>query len=216
MLGLVIVAVTFAVCLALSIWAREKSRPETSEPPGPPTIEGAIGYPTSVDAVASLAAARKLSKRPLLRGIVFDGVHSDGTIDVGEGPGRVRYAFQSPPGHGAQPPLPPGTLPKRITCGRQNVVLRKEGLVAEPDLADYPCTGMGAEPLPDPQCSARDIWRLAKKRRVPRDRLAHIEYFRSKAGPAWRFEISGTQHSFTVYGDCKRELVGPEAHGTVP
>jgi hypothetical protein len=75
---------------------------------------------------------------------------------------------------------------------------------------------MGAEALPDPQCSAREIWRLAKKRRVPRDRLAHIEYFRSKAGPAWRFEISGTQHSFTVYGDCKRELVGPEAHGTVP
>jgi hypothetical protein len=214
--GLVIVALSFAVCLVLSIWAKEKSRPETSEPPGPPTVEGIIGYPTAVDAVATLKAARKLSKRPLLRGIVFDGVQSDGTIDVGEGPGRVRYAFQSPVGHGAQPHREPGTLPRRLTCGRQNVVLRKEGLVAEPDLADYPCTGLGAEPLPDPQCDAREIWRLAKKRRVPRDRLAHIEYFRSKAGPAWRFEISGTPHSFTVYGDCKRELVGPEAHGTVP
>lgn len=216
MLGLLIVAVAFAICLVLSIWAKEKSRPETSEPPGPPTIDGIVGYPTAVDAVATLKAARKLSKRPLLRGIVFDGVQSDGTIDVGEGPGRARYAFQSPAGHGAQPHREPGTLPRRLTCGRQNVVLRKEGLVAEPDLADYPCTGAGAEPLPEPQCDAREIWRLAKKRRVPRDRLAHIEYFRSKAGPAWRFEISGTPHSFTVYGDCKRELLGPEAQGTVP
>jgi hypothetical protein len=216
LVGLAIVAAAFAVCLALSIWAKERSRPETSEPPGPPTLDGVTGYPANVDAVESLRAARKLSKRPLLRGIVLDGVQSDGTIDVSEGPGRVRYSFQSPPGHGPQPHREPGTLPKRVTCGRQNVVLRKEGLVAEPDLADYPCTALGAEPLPDPQCSAREIWRLAKKRRIPRDRLAHLEYFRSKAGPAWRFEITGTPHSFTVYGDCKRELTGAEAQGTVP
>jgi hypothetical protein len=107
-------------------------------------------------------------------------------------------------------------LPKRITCGRQNVVLRKEGLVAEPDLTDYPCVAAAAEPLPDPQCSTHEIWRMARKRRVPRDRLAHIEYYRSKAGPAWRFEITGTSHAFTLYGDCKRELTGAEASGTVP
>jgi hypothetical protein len=215
-IGLLIVAVSFALCVALSIWAKEKSRPETSEPPGPPTIDGVIGYPTNVDAVDSLPAARRLSKRPLLRGFVLDGVQSDGTINVTEGPGRVRYSFQSPAGHGPQPHREPGTLAKRVTCGRQNVVLRKEGLVAEPDLADYPCTGANAEPLPDPKCSAREIWRLAKKRRVPRDRLAHLEYFRSKAGPAWRFEITGTPHSFTMYGDCKRELTGADALGTVP
>jgi hypothetical protein len=215
-IGLLIVAVSFAICLALSIWAKEKSRPETSEPPGPPTVTGIVGYPAAVEAIESLAAARKLTKRPILRGIVLEAVQSDGLIDVSEGPGRARYTFQSPAGHGAQPPRAPGTLPKRITCGRQNVVLRREGLVAEPDQADYPCPPAGVEPLPDPQCSPRELWRLARKRKVPRDRAAHIEYFRSKAGPAWRFEISGTSHRFTMYGDCKRELTGVEAHGSAP
>lgn len=216
MVGLVIVAVSFAVCLVLSVWAKEKSRPETSEPPGPPTVEGVVGFPSEVDAVATLAAARKLSRRSILRGIVMEGVQSDGTIDVAEGPGSVRYSFQSPAGHGPQPPREPGTLPRRLTCGKQNVLLRKEGLVAEPDLADYPCTGIGLEPLPDPQCGVREIWRLARKRRVPKDRMAHVEYYRSKAGPAWRFEIKGTPHMFAVYGDCKRELTPVEAHGSVP
>ncbi len=215
-IGLLIVAISFAVCLALSIWAKEKSRPETSEPPGPPTVTGIVGYPEAVDAVASLPAARKLSKRPILRGIVLDAVQSDGRIDVSEGPGRVRYVFQSAAGQGAQPPRAPGTLPRRVTCGRQNVVLRKEGLVADPDQADYPCPPPDLEPLPEPQCSPRELWKIARKRRVPRDRAAHIEYFRAKAGPAWRFEISGTAHRFTMYGDCKRELMGIEAHGAIP
>ncbi len=216
-LGLVIVAVAFLLCLALSIWAKEKSRPEISEPPGPPTVEGIVGYPNAVDAVASLTSARKVTRRPTLRGIVLDGVQSDGTIDVNEGASRVRYTFQSSAGQGAQPPRDPGTLPKRITCGKQNVVLTKQGLVAEPDQADYPCPAGGIEPLPDPQCSARELWKLARKRKVPRDRPAHIEYFRAKAGPAWRFEITSMpQHKFTLYGDCKRELTGAEAHGSVP
>jgi len=204
------------LCLALSLWAKEKSRPETSEPPGPPTTQGIAGYPSAVDAVAALSAARKLTKRPVLRGIVFDGVQGDGSIDVSEGPGRVRYTFQSEAGQGAQPAREPGTLPKRITCGKQNVVLRKEGLVAEADQADYPCAAAAIEPLPEPQCTLHEIWKQARKRRVPRDRVAHIEYYRAKVGPAWRFEISGTSHHFTLYGDCKRELTGSETHGTVP
>ena len=204
------------LCLALSLWAKEKSRPETSEPPGPPTTQGIAGYPSAVDAVAALGAARKLTKRPALRGIVFDGVQGDGSIDVSEGPGRVRYAFQSEAGQGAQPAREPGTLPRRITCGKQNVVLRKEGLVAEADQADYPCAAAAIEPLPEPQCTLHEIWKQARKRRVPRDRVAHVEYYRAKVGPAWRFEISGTSHHFTLYGDCKRELTGSEAHGSVP
>jgi hypothetical protein len=203
------------LCLAVSLWAKEKSRPETSEPPGPPTTKGITGYPNSVDALATLDAARKLTKRPILRGMVLEGVRSDGTIDVSEGPGRVRYTFQSEAGQGAQPPREPGTLPKRITCGKQNVVLRKEGLVAELDQADYPCSG-AVDPLPEPQCGPREIWKLARRRRAPADRVAHIEYFRAKAGPAWRFEIAATPHHFVVYGDCKRELTGSDAHGNVP
>ena len=216
LLGLVIVAAAFMVCLALSLWAKEKSRPEASEPPGPPTVQGIVGYPSEVDAVATLSAARKLTRRPALRGIVLDGVLPDGGMDVNEGATRARYTFQSSAGQGAQPPREPGTLPKRITCGKQNVVLTKQGLVAEPDQADYPCPPAGIEPLPEPQCSAKELWKVARRRKVPRDRPAHIEYFRAKAGPAWRFEIAGTQHRFTLYGDCKRELTGAEAHGTVP
>ncbi len=216
-MGLVVVATSFMVCLALSLWAKERSRPETSEPPGPPTVVGILGYPNAVDAVNSYAAVRKLTKRTALRGIVFDSVQSNGLIDVSEGPGRVRYTFQSAAGQGAQPPREPGTLPKRITCGKQDVVLRKEGLVAEPDQADYPCPPGGVEPLPDPICSLRAIWKMARQRNVPKDRAAHIEYYRAKAGPAWRFEISGApQHRFSVYGDCQRELVGLDAHGSVP
>jgi hypothetical protein len=216
LIGLIIVAASFAVCLALSIWAKEKSRPELSEPPGPPTVEGIVGFPSKVDAVATLPGARKLTKRAMLRGIVLDGVKVDGTLDLSDERNRARYTFQSPAGQGAQPHREPGTLPKRLTCGKQNVVLRKSGLVAEPDASDYPCPPGGVEPLPEPQCTVREIWKLARKRKAPKDRLAHIEYFRAKAGPAWRFEISSTPYRFTVYGDCKRELSGVEAHGSVP
>lgn len=205
------------LCLALSIWAKEKSRPELSEPPGPPTLEGIVGFPTEVEAIATLSAARKLTKRPALRGIELEGVAADGGINFDEVGARVRYTFQSPAGHGAQPHREPGTLPKRVTCGKQNVLLTKQGLVAEHDQADYPCPAGGVEALPEPQCTPRDLWKAARKRKVPRDRLAHIEYFRSKAGPAWRFEITGApQHKFTLYGDCKRELTGVEAYGSVP
>jgi hypothetical protein len=207
----VIVAASFAACLALSIWAKEKSRPETSEPPGPPTIDGIAGYPNAIDPVDTLTAARKLTRRPILRGITIDGLQSEGVVDVSEGPGRARYTFQSEAGQGAQPEREPGTLPRRITCGRQEVVLRKEGLVADPDQADYPCPPGGVEALPEPVCSSRTLWKLARRRKIPNDSRAHIEYFRSKAGPAWRFEVLGTALRFTIYGDCKRELSGAEA-----
>jgi hypothetical protein len=211
------VAVAFMVCLAVSIWAKEKSRPEISEPPGPPTLDGVVGFPSGVEAVATLSAARKLTRRPALRGIVFENVATDGGINFNEEGARVRYTFQSSAGQGAQPAREPGTLPKRVTCGKQNVVLTKQGLVAEPDQADFPCPPAGVEPLPEPQCTPKDLWKAARKRKVPRERGAHIEYFRAKAGPAWRFEIPGMpQHKFTLYGDCKRELTGAEAHGSVP
>ena len=89
----------FMVCLALSMWAKEKSRPETSEPPGPPTVQGIVGYPKEVDAVANLTAARTLTKRPALRGIVLDSVASDGSLDFTESVTRARYTFQSSAGH---------------------------------------------------------------------------------------------------------------------
>jgi hypothetical protein len=210
------VAVAFALCLALSFWAKEKSEPETSEPPGPPTVQGVVGYPKAVDAIESLKAARAVTRRAALRGIVLDGVNSEGLLDLSEAAARVRYVFQSEPGDGPQPPREPGTLPKRVTCGKQSVIVRSGGMVAEPDQADHPCPPGGVEALPEPQCSPRALWRQARRRQFPNDKPARIEYFRAKAGPAWYFEVPGTKHRFTMYGDCKRELSGPEAQGSVP
>jgi hypothetical protein len=48
------------------------------------------------------------------------------------------------------------------------------------------------------------------------DRLARIEYYRSRSGPAWRFSMPGTKHHFSLYGDCQRLLKGREARGNVP
>jgi hypothetical protein len=215
-IGLLIVAVAFAAALGLSYWAKIASRPETSAPPGPPTTDGVIGYPSAVDPVKTLPLARAATKRVLLRGFVAEGVRSDGTVDLGEGPGRVRYAFQSPQGHGPQPPREPGTLPRRHYCGKQNVHLRREGLVADPDVPEYPCPAPNTDHLPDPRCGLREVWAHALARGAMKDRLARIEYYRSRGGPAWRFELPGTPYRFSLYGDCAQELQASDAYGSVP
>jgi hypothetical protein len=213
--GLTIVGVTFVLSLALSIWAKHASRPETSAPPGPPTTVGVMGYPYRVEVVATLAAARAATKRQLLRGIIADGVRSDGTLDVSEGPGRARYVFQSPPGRGPQPASnTPGI--RGVYCGRQEVHLRNEGLVAVPDQATVPCPPRAIEPLPDPQCSLASIWQHALKKGVAGDRLARIEYFRANGGPAWRFDVRDGGKRFVLYGDCQRELKGSAAQSQTP
>jgi hypothetical protein len=215
-IGLMIVAAAFAIALGVSYWAKIASRPEVSQPPGPPTTEGIAGYPEATDPVKTLAAARRLTKRRLLRGFDAEGGRSDGTVELSDGPGRARNSCQSDPGDGPQPPREPGTLPRRPYCGRQNVHLRREGLVADPDLAGYPCPPQHTDALPEPRCTARDVWRHALHDGAPRDRLARIEYYRARSGPAWRFEIPGTPHHFNLYGDCGRLLEGSEAVGSVP
>lgn len=210
-LGLVIVAVAFGIALGISWWAKIESRPEVAQPPGPPTTEGVVGYPAAVDPIQTLPAARQLTQRTLLRGIWAEGVRGDGTIDLSEGPGRARYMFQSPPGQGPQPAREPGTLPRRHHCGKQTIHLRREGLVADPDISDFPCPTAATEHLPDPRCSFRDVWLHAIKKGAPRNQLARVEYYRSRAGPAYRFELPGTQYRFSLYGDCQRELTAAEA-----
>jgi len=215
-LGLAIVAVTFLLGLGVSVWAKHASRPETSEPPGPPTTAGIVGFPYRVDVVATLNAARQVTKRTLLRGIVLDGVRSDGTIDLTEGPGRARYVFQSPPGRGPQPADAGPPAFRHVYCGRQEVQLRHEGLVAAADQAALACPPDSLEPLPDPQCSLAKIWQHALKKGIRGDRLAHIEYYRANEGPAWRFDLREGGKRFVLYGDCRRELRGTSASGHVP
>lgn len=214
--GLFIISVTFAAALCISWMAKEASRPETSPPPGPPTTTGIVGYPSHVDPIKTLPDARKLTERSILRGIDATGVKSDGTVDLGEGPGGVRYTFQSPPGQGPQPPHDPDTLPRRRYCGRQVVELRHEGLAADSDVASYPCRNSAPDALPDPRCDMRRVWQHALAEGAPKDRLAHIEYYRARAGPAWRFDLPGTKFHFVLYGDCGRELHGLDTTTITP
>ena len=209
--GLVIVGLTFALCLVLSAWAKRRAAPVLSAPPAPPSSAGITGFPRAVDVVKTLPLARALTPRPLLRGIVADSVKSDGTVDLAAGGGRARYAFQSSAGEGPEPPREVGMLAQHTYCGRQNVILRKEGLSAELDSADATCSPKPSDPLPEPRCSMADIWAHAVSRGVPKERVAHIEYYRSNAGPAWRFDSSHARGRFVLYGDCKRELEGEEA-----
>jgi len=207
--GLVIVGLAFVLCLLLSLWAKRRATPEQSIPPAPPTTAGLTGYPKAVDPVKSLALARTLTPRNLLRGISADWVERTGLVDLAAH-GRVRYFFQSAVGQGPQPKREPGTLARRPYCGRQTVTLSKAGAEADVDNAEAACASPALDPLPEPHCTMADIWAYALAHGVTKDRVAHIEYYRASAGPAWRFDIGGTTR-FTLYGDCKRELDGHDA-----
>jgi hypothetical protein len=215
--GLMIVLVAFVASIALSLWAKRASKPEVAAPPAPPTTGGVVGFPNAVDVVGSLHGARAVTSRKILRNIWAEGVKSDGIIDLNDVSGRARYTFQSLAGDGPQPAREPGTLPRRHYCGKQTVHLKKEGLIADPDVTDYPCPSQVLDPLPEPpRCGFAEVWAHAIKQGAPRNRMARIEYYRAKAGPAFRFEIPGTAHKFVLYGDCGRELDETEAFSVAP
>lgn len=214
--GLVIIAVAFAVCLGFSLWAKHRSAPKGSAPPGPPSTEGIDGFPTHVDPLQILPRARTLTERSIFRGFVAEGVASDGTVDFTAHGSSLRFSFQSPPGKGPQPPREGGTLPKRTFCGKQSVQVKASGIAADADVAGYPCPSRVEEPLPEPRCTLAQVWENALKHGAPKDRKARIEYYTAKEGPAYRFVITGTKHRYALYGDCVRELTTKEALGHVP
>lgn len=210
--GILILSVAFLAALSISWWAKVEATPEVSAPPEPPTTAGVVGFPDRVDMVANLGAARRLTARRLLRGIVADGVQSDGTVDVTKR-GRIRYSFQSAPGEGAQPPREPDALPRRLYCGKQSVEIGEVGIGAEPDQPAVSCASAPSEGLPAPRCTPRQVWEHAVQRGVPTEQTARIEYFRSRVGPAWRFVYAGQNpvHRFVLDGDCARVLRDEEA-----
>lgn len=214
--GLVIIGVTFVACILLSVWGKQQAEPEESLPPRPPTTEGLVGWPEKVDPFAVLPLARSISQRDLLRGIVAENVVDDGTIDFKKSGGPVRYSFQSEPGHGPQPPRDPGKVPPRSYCGKQSVHIRRHGIVADPDVPAFPCPTKPRDSLPDPECSAKQIWELARSKQVPTGKPARIEYFAARGGPAYRFTVPGTQHRLVVDSDCKTELKSRDTQGGVP
>lgn len=214
--GLLVVGAAFLISLGISLWAKRISEPEQGSPPAPPTTEGVVGWPSAIRPLETLATARELTRRNQLRGIVIEGVKSDGTLDMKQAGTSVRYSFQSLPGQGPQPARVPGVVPRRNLCGRQSVALREHGLYAEPDQLDAPCHPTPPDPLPEPRCQLSQIWEQAKQKGAGTQLYARIEYYRSAAGPAWRFELPDGSMRFSVYGDCRRELSRAEANGTVP
>jgi hypothetical protein len=212
--GLVIVGLTFVLCLLLSLWTKRRAAPASAFELAPPTTVGLAGFPAAVDPVKALALARTLTPRSLLRGISADWVSTTGTTDVTVN-GRVKYSFQSPPGEGPQPKREPGTLARRPYCGRQVVGIGKRGIGAEADAADASCPVKPIDPLPEPRCTMADVWTYATAHGVTKDKVAHIEYYRASGGPAWRFVVGGATR-FTLYGDCKHELDGRDALNIAP
>ena len=205
--GLVIVGLTFILCLFVSVWARRRATPVFTAPPAPPSTVGVVGFPNHVDVLKTLARARQVTPRDQLRGITAENVNSDGTVDLAaDRPSRVRYAFASAQGEGPQPVREPGTLARRPSCGRQSVVLRKEGIVAETDAAEAVCPQHPTDPLPDPGCGPAEVWAHAISLGVPKDKPARVEYYRAQAGPAWRFEAPQAHGRFSMDGECKHEL----------
>ena len=216
MVGMLLIVITFLATLCLAWWAKSSTEPPLSQPPQPPTKEGIVGWPNAVDPMANLSVARGRTERSELRGIIMEHVKSDGTVDT-EKMGRLRYVFQSKKGEGPQPDQDAGRISTPY-CGKQHVLLNKKGIGEEDDQPRSRCPGKTLDALPDPPgCTPKQVWQYAMdKKSVPKDRTARIEYYTSRAGPAWRFRIVGkAKMSFVLYGDCGRELKGAESVGSV-
>jgi hypothetical protein len=214
--GFSIILASFAAALVISWKASDAVKPRVAAEPGPPTAEGLDGYPSRVDPLAALRAARSLTERDQLRRIVASGVSSDGTVDLERAQSSVRYELDSAAGEGPQAPRAPGTLPRGTHCGRQTVHVRRKGIQAAPDQPRSPCAASHGEPLPEPRCSLRQIWQVAIERGAPPDGRASIDYFRAHGGPAWRFSMQGSRVRFTLFGDCETELTGKAARPLIP
>jgi hypothetical protein len=166
--------------------------------------------------MAQLGKARALAVRGPLSGISMSGVRRDGTIDLSEpASNHARFVFISPRGEGPQPPRKLGTLPRRDYCGRQDIWLTHSGLFAEADQSRNNCDRERRD-LPDPSCGPVELWKTAIKQGAPKNKVAIIEYYQAKAGPAWNFRINKTKYRFTTGADCQTRLSGDAATGRVP
>jgi hypothetical protein len=214
--GFSIIVVAFAAALAISWKASEAVKPNVAAEPAPPTSEGLAGYPGQVDPVATLGLAESLTGRQQLRRIVATGVASNGTVDLERPGAAIRYEFDSAQGEGPEPPRPAGTVRSVNFCGRQTVHVKKAGIYADPDQPRAPCRANAGAPLPEPRCELDRLWAMALERGAPATSHATAEYFRANDGPAWRFSLPESKLSFTVYGDCERELKGKGARPLAP
>jgi hypothetical protein len=201
------VGVSFLAALAISWRAKQAATPVFSEEPVAPTSDGIAGFPGSVTMKDHLTRARELTPRTELVAISVEGSLPDGRVNVSKG-GSVRYVFRSREGEGPQAKRPYGTLARRMYCGQQSVSIEADGIGARRDQPRASCRSL-TETLPDPGCSLKALWEVAKERAIEA-KTARIEYFASNAGPAWRFLPEGGK-PFALAADCKTELRGGDA-----
>jgi len=216
--GLLVLVCSMGACVCLSFWAKDVARPESVVRASPATLRGVVGWPHAVDALATLEAARRSSRPRELRQIILDGVKSDGTIDIVTGPGALSYVFHN----GEKKPKPPkpnelgaaGRPPvgdKAVDCPRQVIRVRDDGLDPQAEMNDHRCPVLESEPLPSPTCGPRDLWAKAIAKGATIRQLAHIEYYRSKSGPAWKMSLPGGHFNLVLSADCKLELTFDQA-----
>lgn len=220
-LGLSILGLSFAGSMALSLWAKDETTPRAAPPPAPPTTMGVPGFPARVRPHELVERARSLSVRSLLQGFDAEGVRADGTMDFSAKGTALRFAFQSPRGHGPQPARAGGTLPERTYCGLQSVSVGPHGIAAEKDDMKVACSHKEPRALPPPdRCTVTDVWAVARSRHIDDGGTARIEYFWAEAGPAYRFtkeeKKKPTQRFVISAKDCKKLFGGKQQRGSVP
>lgn len=211
--GLIVLLGSMVFCIGLSLWAKGVARPVEQLVANPDLTRGVVGWPHSVDAMATLDAAKRSSRARELRRITLEGVKSDGTLDVATGPASATYLFhngvkkpKSSPGLSTDLPAP-----KNSHCPRQVVRVARDGLDPQAELKEYRCPEVVSEPLHAPKCSPREVWALALKKGASVRSLAHMEYYRAKDGPAWKMEIPAHRFRMVLSDDCQRELTPAEA-----
>lgn len=207
--GFGVLLVAFLGALLIS-WRSVRAVRQPSVP-APPSSEGIVGFPATVDPLASLVRARKLTRRRQLRSWMAIGVRSDGTLDLTRRTSGARFEFDSMPGSGPAPDPAPDSPAAGPYCGRQTIQLTKKGLYADPDRPRAVCLAHRAPSLPAPRCTLKTIWGQGLKHGARATDRAVIEYYRAKSSPAWKFTIPGTSVRFVLAPDCRSELTGTAA-----
>ena len=216
--GLLIIAVAFSVCTGASLWAKEMTVPKAARPPAPRTKEGLSDYPERVRPFSVLQSAAARTDRPLFVGMKVDNVEGDGTLNFTKSKTQLRFVFQSPPNRGAQPAREGGRLPRYSYCGKQEVSLTKDGLGEKVDRIDTVCGSKDPVALKLPEsCLVADVMQVLNghKKQVSSARV-RLEYFNSKAGPAYAVYRSGKKMFTLLAADCTTKLTRKLARGRVP
>ena len=191
LIGATVLSLALVGSFGFSWWARRTAEAGAAKGANEPSADGISGWPDHVDAVAVLPLARLRSPRTRLMGFVAHGVRPDGTMDVPAEGTWARFTFQGEPvyrmlGHSPPPEKATETREQFKFCGQQSVRLTKKGLIADKDRPNARCRKKMQEGLPLPSCDLETIWQQATLQGAPSKGVAHIEYYSSRVGPAWR------------------------------